>query len=497
MAHDKPSLLEFANKLGEGGKAEQELAGIIKDTIIARIEAAELRRVKAEQAALRLAMWTASAPVYNTRTRGKKVNYSEFGKESDDDEEEEEGESGERESRGERRSERNRVAEREVTEYTASGRMVKRPRVNTNGIETTNKMKGTSDESEEDEMEWSVYSDKGETENDDEDGEEEGVEEDYDIDVGRQFVVTFKVDKERLKAVISGLQQQSSMNGNLTSFETIQVMPLQHSPRIKIKGYQPQYQPLQQSPPRTYPPSTQNVGPVPYTGGSPPIPFRPTQLSPQPIPPPPLPPSPRQTYHVPQIPQYRPIPQPSPYPITQFSRPSPPTTYPPPNGIHQKSPPSLPQATFPQQSPPLRWNNQTVPPSQSSPKPQGTLPVLAFQSTPPQPSSTANGTLDRKSEGVSDKILQLDTIARQTEKISQSDNPPQRSTKILQMENGPEQNSKISLQENGPEKTNKILQPRNGPQLLSKAPERSMSLGSGQEKIGVNGSETLNEQSQG
>lgn len=273
VAHDKPSLVEFAEKLSTGSKLEQELAGAIRDTIIARIEAAEQRRVKAEQAALRLATWQAAPPVYNTRTRGKRVDYSEFGKDSDSDEEEGGG-------RG-RRSERNR-GEREIVEYTASGRMVKRPRLN--GVDSRESRKKEEPEPEEsdEEMDWSVYSDKGETEGDDDDGED-GEDEEYDIG-GRSLVVCFKITKEGLKSATSG-ELSGPVNGKtdspMTTYNASPSYPL--LPSVSVA------KPYQQGPNHAmnvpYRSPMQTAGPVPYAAGaSPPISSRPIQLSPRPIP---------------------------------------------------------------------------------------------------------------------------------------------------------------------------------------------------------------------
>ena len=49
VAHDKPSLIELSEKLASGGKLERELSEIIRDTIIARIEASEQRRTSGDQ----------------------------------------------------------------------------------------------------------------------------------------------------------------------------------------------------------------------------------------------------------------------------------------------------------------------------------------------------------------------------------------------------------------------------------------------------------------
>lgn len=388
MAHDKPSLVEFSETLSkEGNKLEQELSTIIKDNIIARIEAAEQRRVKAEQAALRLATWKASAPVYNTRTRGKKVDYSEFGKDSEDDEDED----GESDSRG-RRSERRAAAagERERVEYTASGRMVKRPRLN--GVERT-KMKDEGEESEE-EMEWSVYSDKGETE-DDNDGDE-GDEEEYDIG-GRSLVINLKVDKEGLKAATDGL---ASVNGKSISPKTMH--KLQHTPpqasrfpsqqthHQQSPGLQkqypppPQYHPYHQSPPRVYPTNTPptHVAPIPYTGGSPPIPFRTVQLSPQPIPRPAPPQDRPQSYQQPYPFQQSSYSQQSQYQTAQFVRPPPqtsPSTYPPANGTNHATPPYGSQLVNPKPAKPV--TNEWSPPRPFgvSPPVQDLRPVQSWQ----------------------------------------------------------------------------------------------------------------------
>ena len=357
---------------------------IIKDTIIARIEAAEQRRLKAEQAALRLATWKASAPVYNTRTRGKKVDYSEYGKDSEDDEQDDDdGESDSRAKRSERRAAA--AGERDTVEYTASGRMVKRPRLN--GVERI-KMKDEAEESEE-EMEWSVYSDKGETENDDE--EEEGEEEEYD-NAGRSLVVKMKVGKERLKVVMDGLPSVNRKSVSPKTMHKTQRIPPQttgfpsqqtHHPQSPglSKHYQPtqQYHPYHQSPPRVYPTNTPptHVTPVPYTGGSPPIPFRTVQLSPQPIPraaPPQVRPQsyqqPQTTYPTPH-PFQQSYPQQSPFQTAQFVRPSPQTTpsiYPPTNGTNHTTSPYGSQSANPKPENPI--------PSERSPRPFGVSPLV-------------------------------------------------------------------------------------------------------------------------
>ena len=430
VAHDKPSLVEFSEKLAkEGNKLEQELSVIIKDTIIARIEAAEQRRLKAEHAALRLAMWKASAPVYNTRTRGKKVDYSEYGKDSEDDEDEE----GESDSRA-RRSERRAAAagERESVEYTASGRMVKRPRLN--GVERT-KMKDEAEESEE-EMEWSVYSDKGETENDDD--EEEGEEEEYDIG-GRSLVVKLKVGKERLKAITG----RHPVNGKSMSPKTMhttqrtpqpsgfpsQQMDHQQSP----KQYQPppQYHPYHQSPPRVYPKNTPptHVAPIPYTGGSPPIPFRTVQLSPQPILRPAPPQDRPQSYQQPQIThpfQQSPYPQQSQYQMAQFVRPPPqttPSTYPPLNGTHHTTLPYGSQSN-PKPANPVTSEWSPPRPFGVSPPVQELRPVQSWQPAPlrkpdvPSPQQTWSAATFNPNPGFNGN--EIDSVAKQMNGPGQS-----------------------------------------------------------------------------
>lgn len=279
VAEDKPSLLAFAEKISTGSKQEQNLGMTIRETIIARIEAAEQRRVKAEQAALRLAMWKASVPVYNTRTRGKRVDYTEL--EKDSGSEDEEG------SRGGRRSERNR--DRETVEYTASGRMVKRPRMD-NGTEIRESRLKDEDEDSEEEMDWSVYSDKGEV-SDGVDDEEEGEEEEYDLR-RRTLIVKFRVSKDRLKAVAT-IGDCVPVNGlPKASQKSSEPRPAQHPAQHPSKSHQPQYSQFHYySPPKVYTPTiprispSQSAAPLPYTGGaSPPLALRPVQLSPQPIP---------------------------------------------------------------------------------------------------------------------------------------------------------------------------------------------------------------------
>jgi len=401
VAEDKPSLLEFAEKLSTGSKPEQELGTTIRETIIARIEAAEQRRVKAEQAALRLAMWKAAAPVYNTRTRGKRVDYTELEKDSGTDDDED--------SRGGRRSERNR--EREVMEYTASGRMVKRPRMGNGAEVRESTLKDNEDDESEEEMEWSVYSDKGE-QTDAVDDEEEGDEEAYDLD-GRTLVVKLSVSKDRLKtATIVG--DCIPVNGMSKSPDTVRKSSVsslaRHSPQNSAKPYQqphPSHQPTQfshYSPavPRHSPSQTVAAAPLPYTGGaSPPMASRPVQLSPQPISQQ-FPRSPAQAYPQPlQYHSYQSPPQvhqqpisnqsfrQSPYSVAQFqqqpSAPQPmqisPRPYAPANGSSHASPIAAPR-TVPESSV-SGW---------SPPRPFGVasegLGVSAF-GKPPTPTITA------------------------------------------------------------------------------------------------------------
>jgi len=382
VAEDKPSLLAFAEKLSTGSKQEKELGTTIRETIIAKIEAAEQRRVKAEQAALRLAMWKASAPVYNTRTRGKRVDYTELEKDSGSEDEED--------SRGGRRSERNR--DRETVEYTASGRMVKRPRMG-NGTETReSRFKNEDDEESEEEMEWSVYSDKGQ-ETDGVDDEEEGEEEEYDLG-RRTLVVKFRVSKERLKAVTT-MGDCIPANGlPRTSQESIEPRPAQHSAQHSSKSHQPRYSQFQYySPPKVYTPTiprhspSQIAAPLPYTGGaSPPLVSRPVNLSPQPIPQP-FTQSPSQAY-----------PQPSPYRSYQAS---------------PRAPQELASPQSPRQSPyaVAQFQPQASPPRtqsmmQTSPRPYAhvkggswTSPTLSAQTasgslgpawSPPRPFGTSS-----------------------------------------------------------------------------------------------------------
>jgi hypothetical protein len=415
LAHDKPSLLVLADTLDAEGKMEKDLATIIRDTVLARIEAAEGRRVKAEQAAMRLAMWQSSAPVYNTRTRGKRVDYSEFGKDSGDDEDDQTG----------RRSERGKEAQ--VVEYTASGRMVKRPRVEgQEGRELREtRMKSASDSEEE--MEWSVYSDKGEVELES-DGEE-GEEEEFDVG-GRSVVVIFKIDKDRLRGVLN-MQDCISVNGTVMPGTTVAPMaeyqrPPQESPKQQFSPKQSQPSPYQQSPPRAYPaipPYRSPVlsGPLPYaTGPSPPVPKKPAQLLPQPNPrltlsyqqSPPQPYQPPQAYQQapqpqayqqasrPQVPQpapqsYQAQPRHTPYPVAQFSpRPSPPEVNSRPysaNGAAHTAPPNL-APRVPEWSGPRPFGSSPSPygiPAKNITPPQalaGPLPYGAPKSvTPPQP----------------------------------------------------------------------------------------------------------------
>jgi hypothetical protein len=399
VAEDKPSLLALAERLGAGSKQEQELAGTIRDTVIARIEAAEQRRVKAEQAALRLAMWKASAPVYNTRTRGKKVDYTEFEKSGDEDEDDEGGSGS---GAGGRRSERNR-GEREAVEYTASGRMIKRPRTGDGEVrESTMKDLEESDE----EMEWSVYSDKGGTDADDgDDAMDDGEEDDYDLD-GRSLVVNLKIPKEGLKTAILECIPVNVQRTVPLSKSPVQSHPLR-SPQFSPKTYQHQSS-YQQSPPRAYPPSipyrspTQTMAPLPYTGGaSPPISSRQVQLSPQPIPRPP-PHSPTQSLPQPLAYQQpsRPYQQPHqtqafrqpPYSVAQFQRTSPPTQpsqasprpYAPPNGTYPTSP-TLPLKTSTQQPHTTSW---------SPPRPFGSSqsPIVQAYGKPPTPTGSSANT---------------------------------------------------------------------------------------------------------
>jgi len=316
---------------------EQEFAKTIRETIIARIEAAEQRRLKAEQAALRLAMWQAQAPVYNTRTRGRKVNYSELDGDGLDDEDEEVS------SRG-RRSERNR-GDRQIVEYTASGRMIKRPR--TDGVDDPaqeSRMK-TEDEDEqsEEEMEWSVYSDKGETDYEDEaDEEEEGEEEAYDLG-DRSLVVTLKIPKDRLRAAITisdtivvngGPPPPQAGNNTERSPPSKQAYSQQQSRQSNIVPFR--------SP-------DQHSKPVPYGGAaSPPLPIRPVQLSPRPV----------QRVGLPHQspPQYPPVALPHQYP-----RPSPPSQSFQPQPYR---PPTYAIAQFRPSSPPKQDPSPLLPPVQ-------------------------------------------------------------------------------------------------------------------------------------
>ena len=264
-ADDKPSLLAFVARLEEGGKLEREFAGLLKEGVISRIEAAEIRRVKAEQAALRLAMWKAAPPVYNTRTRGKKVNYSELdggSEEEEDIHEEDEMEEERRGVVGTRRSGRNRGGgggDREVVEYTGSGRMVKRPRLN--GVE------------EEEEMEWSEYSDKGVT--DGSDDEEMVVEEDEDVEP-RSMVLKLKISRNKLAAAANSRDSLSANGVERKSWTTgpTKNIPSPSSSRPASQHY----------PPRIFPPLAPAPGGyVPFIEDPATVPFRSTQLSPQPI----------------------------------------------------------------------------------------------------------------------------------------------------------------------------------------------------------------------
>ena len=265
-AEDKPSLLAFVARLEEGGKLEREFAGLLKEGVISRIEAAEIRRVKAEQAALRLAMWKAAPPVYNTRTRGKKVNYSELDGGSEEEEDIHEGDEMEEERRGvvgTRRSERNRGGgggDREVVEYTGSGRMVKRPRLN--GVEE-----------EEEEMEWSEYSDKGVT--DGSDDEEMVVEEDEDVE-SRSMVLKFKIASSKLAATTNTKDSLSAKG--------VETKPWSTPPGKNVPSPSSFRSASQDHPPRTFPPSALAPGGyVPFIKDPATVPFRSTQLSPQPL----------------------------------------------------------------------------------------------------------------------------------------------------------------------------------------------------------------------
>jgi hypothetical protein len=316
VAEDKPSLISLAEKLDEGGKLEKEFAQTIRETVIARIEAAEHRRIKAEQAALRLAMWKAATPVYNTRTRGKKVNYSELERDEFDEDDDEVS------SRGRRTRDR---ADRQVVEYTASGRMVKRPKVDgVNGSLRESTRTTYGDEESEEEMEWSVYSDQGET--DVEEEEEEG--DDYEYDLGqRTLLVTLKIPKRA--AAVKPMEDMIVVNGS---------SPAPQKVRAPTTPPKPQFSP--QRSPSGYPATgpyrspTQFTGPTPYGGAaSPPLPFKSAQLSPQLIPRPifPSPPAPMpyQTSTMwthpspPRSMQPQPY-RPQNYAIAQFRPPSPP-----------------------------------------------------------------------------------------------------------------------------------------------------------------------------
>ena len=265
-AEDKPSLLAFVARLEEGGKLEREFARLLKEGVISRIEAAEIRRVKAEQAALRLAMWKAAPPVYNTRTRGKKVNYSELDGESEEEEDIHDEDVMEEERRGiagSRRSERNRGGggDREVVEYTGSGRVVKRPRLN--GVQ----------EEQEEEMEWSEYSDKGVTDGSD---DEMDVEEQDDVEP-RSMVLKLKVPRDKL-AIAATTRDSLSANGVETNSWTT-------SPRKNAPSPSSSRSASQHYPPKPFPPSAPTPdGYVPFIKDPATVPFRSTQLSPQPIP---------------------------------------------------------------------------------------------------------------------------------------------------------------------------------------------------------------------
>lgn len=431
VAEDKPSLLAFAEKLSTGSKQEQDLGATIRETIIAKIEAAEQRRLKAEQTALRLAMWKAQAPVYNTRTRGKRVDYTELERDSGSDDDED--------SRGGRRSERNR--DREIVEYTASGRMVKRPKMD-NGTEIRESRLKDEDGESEEEMEWSVYSDKGE-ETDGVDDEQEGEEDEYDLG-RRTLVVKFRLSKDRLKAVTT-MGDCIPVNGLPKGPQKSSDSRPVHNPAQHIsKSHQPQYSQFHYySPPQAYTPTIphhspyQNAAPLPYTGGaSPPLASRPVQLSPRPIPQPSVQ-SPSQVY--PQPSPYRSYqtsprakssesPRQSPYAVAQFQpQPSPPhpqpmhaspQSYPPVNGMAQESPslsaqPAL-ESTGPGWSPPRPFRtsphslgasvyNKAPTPTASGVSPQHPVPGSPHQSdvSPPKPTwsaasfqsnSLANGT---------------------------------------------------------------------------------------------------------
>src|SRR5208282_2176669 len=110
-------------------------------------------------------------------------------------------------------------------------------------------------------------------------------------------------------------------------------------------------------------------------GGSPPIPFRTVQLSPQPILRPAPPQDRPQPYQQPQIThpfQQSPYPQQSQYQMAQFVRPPPqttPSTYPPLNGTHHTTLPYGSQSTNPKPANPItsEW---------SPPRPFGVSPPV-------------------------------------------------------------------------------------------------------------------------
>jgi hypothetical protein len=367
VAEDKDSLIAFAGKLSEGGKLEQALGTTIRETIIARIETAEQRRIRAEQAAIRLATWQASAPVYNTRTRGKKVNYSELegGSASDEDDE-----------RGSRRRARE-GRDQQAVEYTASGRMVKRPRT-ANGMETREIVMKEDPEDSEEEMEWSVYSDKGETEEDDieDEGDEEEVE-DYDIQ-DRKLLLHFKIGKERLRNVTTKPVNVINGNSNILRLGSPLEQPISRQPASTAQQSVPQPGQYHPSSPRVYPgnvPSrspTQSFAPTSYARGpSPPVPIRSTQLSPRPTPQAmtsknpfhssPTPPQPRPSQTPPQ-PYGQPQPfRQSPYPVAQYQAPTPSPRIPYHNGY----------PSFPPSSGSLNPQSFPAPHSASPPRPFG------------------------------------------------------------------------------------------------------------------------------
>jgi len=380
VVEDKPSLVEFAQKLSEGTKLEQEFAQVIRDTIIARIEAAEQRRIKAEQAALRLAMWEAAPPVYNTRTRGKKVDYSEFGKDSDSEEDEE--------SRGTRRG-RSRD-DQDAVEYTASGRMIKKPRLE-NGFESRSRRSGEKPEVAE-EMDWSEYSDKGETEDEADEGQLE--HDDYDLGTGvrKSLMVKLKVPIHLSQIWFARNGTSKNVPSNAKGPFTVHSQPLSTPPKSSTQpdasrtNFQSRVQPS-----------------TPFAGAISPVPpTRPVQLSPQPIPRPftvsnPTPPQPYS-----QSP-----PQNFTNPIQTSPRPYVPSTSPylPPQASPKPETTNTPEWTTPPRpfgaSKDSATSQLTPPPNPHSP-PQSISPVakppvsqhLTWAVATFQPSSGVNGTSD-------------------------------------------------------------------------------------------------------